>query len=68
MLENDVIVATKRTVASAFKLRSYSRGKGKRSCNEQDDSKQDERSKPKARSLNLSVSRKEGGDLDDRLT
>ena len=59
MLEDDVIAATKRTVASISKSQSYSRGKGKRSHNEQDDNEQDEKSKPEARSLDLSVSRKE---------
>ena len=61
MLEDDVIAATKLTVASAFESRSYSRGKGKRSLNEQDDNEQDVRSKPEVGSLDLSVSRKDGG-------
>ena len=41
-------------------------GKGKRSGNEQDDIEHDERSKPEAGSLDLSVSHKEGGNPDDR--
>ena len=63
MLENDVTVATKRTVAIASETQSYSRGK--RSRNEQHDSERDERSKPEVVSLDLSVSRREGGDPDD---
>ena len=66
--EDDVIATTKRTVASASESWSYSRGKGKRSRNEQDDIEHDERSKPEAGSLGLSVSHKEGGDPDDRPT
>ena len=68
MLEDDGIAETERTVVKASELWSYSRGKGKRSRNEQDDNEQDERSKPEARSLDLIVSRKEGGDPDDRPT
>ena len=65
MLEDDVIAATKQTVANTFELWIYSRGKGRRSRNEQDDNEQDERSRLKAGSLDLSVSRKEGADPDD---
>ena len=68
MLEDDVIATTKRTVANTSESRSCSRGKGKRSRNEQDDSEQDEMSKSKAGSLDLSVSRKKGGDPNDRPT
>ena len=38
MLEDDVIATTRRTVTNASESRSYSRGKGKRSHNEKDDS------------------------------
>ena len=58
MLKDDVIAMTKRMVADASESRSYLRSKGKGSCNEQDDNEQDERSKPEAGFLNLSVSRK----------
>ena len=68
MLKDDVIAGTRQTIASTFESRSYSRGKGKRSHNEQDGRKHDERSKLEAGSLDLSVSRKEGGDPDDRST
>ena len=68
MLEDDVIAATKKMVASASESRSYTRSKGKKSCNEQDDNKQDERSKLEAGSLDLSVTRKEGVDPDDCST
>ena len=37
MLKDDVIAATRQTVTNASESRSYSRGKGKRSHNEQDD-------------------------------
>ena len=37
MLEDDVIAETKQTVTSSSESRSYSRGKGKRSHNKQDD-------------------------------
>ena len=60
MLEDNVIAATKRTVSNASESQSYSRGKGKKSCNEQDDNKHDERSRPEVGSLDLSVSHKEG--------
>ena len=63
MLESDIIAVTRRTVASTFESRSYSRSKGKRSRNEQD-----ERSKPEARSSDLCVSRKEEGDPGHRPT
>ena len=55
-------------VASTFEYRSYLRGKRKRSRKEQDESEHDEWSKPEAGSLDLSVSCKEMGDLDDRPT
>ena len=61
MLKDDVIVVTRRTVVRASESRSYSRGKGKRSRNEQDDNEHDKRSKPEVGSLDLNVSRKEGG-------
>ena len=63
-----IIAATRQKVANTFESRSYLRGKGKKSRNEQDDNEQDERSKPKVGSLNFSVSGKEGGDPDDRPT
>ena len=68
MLEDDVIAETKRTVFKGFELQSHLRGKGKRSRNEQDDSEQDEMTKPDIGSLDLSVSRKDGGDSDDHPT
>ena len=62
MLNDDVIASSKQIVASTLESQNYSRGKGKRSCNEPN------KDRPKARTPELGESHRKGGDPDDRPT